>query len=88
MIFYYTGTGNSLFAAKKLLKENESLISMANAVNNNEYKYRLEAGEKLGFVFPVYFYTVPKLVETFVEKLEVGKLTEKRNRYMLPNDYR
>lgn len=71
MIFYFTGTGNSLFAAKRLLADGEELINIADAVNNNQYKYAVNSGENVGFVFPVYFYTVPKIVNEFVSRLEI-----------------
>lgn len=32
MVFYFTGTGNSLFAAKRLLFEGEKLINIADAM--------------------------------------------------------
>lgn len=37
MIFYFTGTGNSLYAAKKLLVDGERLINIAEAIKNIEY---------------------------------------------------
>lgn len=71
MIFYFTGTGNSLFAAEKLLCENERLISIAEAMKKNEYSYEVCSGEKVGFVFPVYFYTVPDIIKEFISKLDI-----------------
>lgn len=71
MIFYFTGTGNSLFAAKKLLGSNEKLISMADAVEKGNYEYEVPEGEKVGFVFPVYFYTLPSIVRKFAEKAAI-----------------
>ncbi len=71
MIFYFTGTGNSLFAAKRLLDEGEKLVSIAEAMKKNEYDYTLTPGEKLGFVFPVYFYSVPDIILKFIDKLNV-----------------
>lgn len=75
MIFYFSGTGNSEFAAKKLAGENERLIDMAAATKNQEFDYELEEGEKLGFVFPVYFYTVPTFVAEFIDKLNVTNVS-------------
>lgn len=70
MIFYFSGTGNSKFVAKELLSENENLISMSKAVKKNEYVYDAKR-ERVGFVFPVYFYTVPAFVENFIDHLEL-----------------
>lgn len=69
MIFYFTGTGNSLFAAQKLAAEGEQVISMLDAVREGKLHYTLAKGESLGFVFPVYFYTVSDPVLAFVRSL-------------------
>ena len=71
MIIYFTGTGNSLFAAKSLLDENERLVSMAELMKSNEYTIELEENERLGLIFPVYYYTVPSIVKEFLEKVVI-----------------
>lgn len=71
MIFYFSGTGNSYYAAKRLLAENEVLINMAEAVKQEKYEYSLNKDEKLGFVFPVYFYTLPSFVSAFIDRLDI-----------------
>ena len=58
MIFYFTGTGNSLYAAKALAHDGEDVISVIDAVRKREFHYELKENEALGFVFPVYLYTV------------------------------
>lgn len=69
MIFYFSGTGNSKYVAKKLWQEDERFINIADAINKNEFEYEVENGERVGFVFPVYFYTLPTIVRDFVQKL-------------------
>ncbi len=57
MIFYYSGTGNSLWVAKEIGKyQDERLINIATEMKKNqeEYVYELERKEKIGFVFPTY----------------------------------
>ena len=71
MIFYFTGTGNSLYAAKKLADEGEQIVSMIDAVRSKAFRYTLKEGEPLGFVFPVYFYTVSDPVLELVRNLTV-----------------
>ena len=71
MIFYFTGTGNSLFAAKALAGEGEEIISIIDALHTKAFQYTLADNEKLGFVFPVYFYTVSDPVLDFVRSLKV-----------------
>ncbi len=48
MIFYFTGTGNSLFAAQKLADEGEQIVSMVEALRSKAFHYTLKEGEKLG----------------------------------------
>ena len=71
MIFYFTGTGNSLYAAQKLADEGEELVSIVEALRSKAFHYTLKEGEKLGFVFPVYFYTVSDPVLELVRNLTV-----------------
>ena len=71
MIFYFTGTGNSLYAAQKLADEGEEVVSIVDALRRKAFHYVLKENEKLGFVFPVYFYTVSDPVLEFIRNLEV-----------------
>ena len=71
MIFYFTGTGNSLYAANTLAADGEQVISMIDAVREKRFHYTLADNEPLGFVFPVYFYTVSDPVLDFVRSLTV-----------------
>ena len=71
MIFYFTGTGNSLFAARTLAHDGEDVISMIDAVRSRAFRYTLKENEPLGFVFPVYFYTVSDPVLELVRHLTV-----------------
>ncbi|MCM1330727.1 MAG: EFR1 family ferrodoxin [Ruminococcus sp.] len=64
MVFYFTGTGNSLYAAKQLDTE---LISIPQAVKNKNQKY---AAEKIGLVYPVYGHEAPQMVREFVKNAE------------------
>lgn len=72
MIYYFSGTGNSYAAAKKLATGlGESLMDIAQATRNGNFVHTLQAGERLGFVFPVYAWAPPKIVTDFVKKLEL-----------------
>lgn len=72
MIFYFTGTGNSLYAAQSLAAPGENLISIKEAVESRSYTYELQDGEKAGFVFPVYFGGLPTIVIHFVCRLSLA----------------
>ncbi len=71
MIFYFSATGNSLYAAKKLAEEDEQLIDITDALRNQEYSYTVPDGEDVGFVFPVYCWTLSKAVRRFVQNLQL-----------------
>jgi len=70
MIFYFSGTGNSLYVAQKL-HENEGgeLINIADAINQKHFKYNFTEEEKIGIIFPVYFFGLPPIVSKFIGQL-------------------
>jgi ferredoxin len=76
MIFYFTGTGNSLYVAKKIGEYNgEGLASIASIMNGNKdsvYEYTLKDDEKIGIVFPVHAWAPPILVRDFIKKLKLN----------------
>ncbi|HWQ72981.1 MAG TPA: EFR1 family ferrodoxin [Desulfitobacteriaceae bacterium] len=67
-IYYFSGTGNSLHVAKELAKRlpGSELIPIVSILDNDVIITR---GEIVGFVFPVYFTTVPFPVRSFLKKL-------------------
>lgn len=69
MIFYYSGTGNSEAAARKLVGDGEQLISMAKAAREESFAYTPGEEESVGFVFPVYFYGLPDTVRRFAKQV-------------------
>ena len=71
MIFYFTGTGKSLYAAKALANADEEVVSIIDAMRSKSFHYVLKENEPLGFVFPVYFYTVSDPVLDFIRNLDV-----------------
>ena len=74
MIFYFTGTGNSLQASKNIaIQQGEKLISIAKLMKDkDEYEYTLEEGEILGFVFPVHAWGPPHMVVDLIKKLKIN----------------
>ena len=70
LIYWFSGTGNSLYAAKRL-SDGLGKIPL--------YPMRADAprgpvggnGERVGFVFPSYYGNLPRMVRAFVEKLEI-----------------
>ena len=69
-IFWFSGTGNSLYAAKCLAESlgGAELVQMTGEVPTAVYGGE---GTKIGFVFPSYYCNMPRAVRAFVEKLEI-----------------
>ncbi|HDZ19405.1 MAG TPA: 4Fe-4S ferredoxin, partial [archaeon] len=71
-IYYFTGTGNSLEIAKLLSEKLEDckLIPIAKV-------WKLEnptsTSEKVGFIFPLYWSGLPKIVFDFIKKIDLNK---------------
>jgi len=82
MIFYFSGTGNSLYVAKKIAQYiDESLISIADVISNEVglHKFYLKKDEVIGFVYPTHAWQPPEMVIKFIEKL---KLNNYKNNYI------
>ena len=80
MIFYFSGTGNTKWAASKLASvTHEDLISIAPYMRADDSSHTLaepfilKENERLGFVFPVHGWRVPKLVREFIGKMKVQR---------------
>ncbi len=73
IIFYFSQSGNSLYVAKKLAEiiENTKLVSIPEAIYKNQYKYYNY--ERVGFIIPLYFMSMPNMVKEFISKLEISK---------------
>jgi formate hydrogenlyase subunit 6/NADH:ubiquinone oxidoreductase subunit I len=62
-IFYFTGTGNSLFAAQKVADAtNATLMSIPKALSEQ----RTYKDDVIGFVYPQYANGLPKMVRRFI----------------------
>ncbi|MDO4285142.1 MAG: EFR1 family ferrodoxin [Eubacteriales bacterium] len=62
MVFYFTATGNSLYAARQL---DDTLVSIPQAIHDPDKVYR---AERIGIVCPVFGHEVPPLVKDFLSK--------------------
>lgn len=73
-IFYFSSTGNSLQIARGIAKkiDNAIILPITGQVINE-----LVGGveESIGFIFPVYFNGLPRLVKHFIEKLNIDTNT-------------
>lgn len=72
MIFYFSGTGNSEYAARMLsLKMDEEVVSIGESVKAGKSEFILTDEETLGFVFPVYAFDVPEIVLNFIKTMKL-----------------
>lgn len=75
MIFYFSGTGNSLWVAKTLGKAlDEPLVPMADALKSgkDELVYPVHPKEKILFVYPVHSWGPAVPVARFVSRLTLA----------------
>lgn len=62
MLFYFTGTGNSLYVAKRLEREPASIPQI---MKKEELKF---TADTIGIVAPVYGHEMPAMVKDFIRK--------------------
>jgi len=73
MIFYYSGCGNSRFIAKEIATAlNEPLEFIPDLQRQGYSECVIKEGESLGFVFPIYAWTLPKLVKDFIKSVKLN----------------
>ena len=71
-IYYFTGTGNSLKIAK-ILSEKLNECELIPIAKVWEEDLLVSSTEKVGFVFPLYWAGLPKIVYDFLSKIELTK---------------
>lgn len=64
MIFYFTGTGNSLYIAKQIEKEPISIPQIIHEENP------IYTADSIGIVAPIYGHEVPQMVKDFLKKAQ------------------
>lgn len=72
-IYYFSGTGNSFFAARELQKRlpGAELIPLVTMLDQ---KVITPGAESVGLVFPVYMISLPIPVKQFIAKLDVSRV--------------
>jgi flavodoxin/ferredoxin len=80
MIYYFSGTGNSKHIAEKISDATgDRVVFMSeNTIAAHEI-YEITEKERIGFIFPVYWYCIPTIVEKFIKQL---KLSGYQNQYV------
>ena len=73
-IYYFSGTGNSLFVARELIKRipNSKLFPIAKYIGDNSAKNIIRAKDEIiGFVFPCHGLTIPLPIRTFLKSIDL-----------------
>ncbi len=71
-IYYFSGTGNSLKIARDLTNKLDEceLVPIAKIW---QMESLASTSEKIGFVFPLYFLGLPKIIFDFITKIDIDK---------------
>ncbi len=80
MIFYFSGTGNTRWAAQKVAAATadrlvniaeEMLAAETDKASDPQFTYTLAQDERIGFFFPVHGWRPPRLVLDFLDRLHL-----------------
>ena len=80
MIFYFSGTGNTRWAAQKVAAATaDRLVNIAEEIlaaetaqaSDPQFTYTLAQDERIGFFFPVHGWRPPRLVLDFLDRLHL-----------------
>ena len=75
MIFYFSATGNTLWAARQISQATgEQLVPITD--DTHPVNITLSEGELLGFCFPVHCWRPPLIVRRFISRLVVENLSQ------------
>lgn len=69
-IYYFSGTGNSMRAARVIAGRLGDVEIVSMRVDPNEYSAK--DSDMIGFIYPVYHWTMPAPAVSFVENLEIN----------------
>ena len=62
MVFYFTGTGNSLYVARQI---EDAPVSIPQVIHSDNLNF---SADSIGIVAPVYGHEVPPMVRDFMKK--------------------
>ena len=78
MIFYFSGTGNTKWAASKTAaalddQHIDIAATLKHADSDSTFSYELKDDEPVGFFFPVHGWRPPLIVKEFVRRLRINQ---------------
>ena len=71
MIFYFSATGNTRWAALRLSQALQEQLFFVPEQMEHPHAYTLRPGERLGFVFPVHGWRVPAFMREFISQVVI-----------------
>lgn len=74
MIFYFSGTGNTKWAATVLAGRTEDRLTDISRISGEGFRYTPKAGERIGFCFPVHGWRPPLIFRRFVNSLVIDNV--------------
>jgi NAD-dependent dihydropyrimidine dehydrogenase PreA subunit/flavodoxin len=69
MIFYFSGTGNTRWAAQQVAAATQEKLLFIPEELQTSCEYTLQDDERIGFCFPVHGWQPPHIVRTFISRL-------------------
>ena len=72
ILYYFSATGNSLSITRKLSSElgNCEIVPIAKAIKEETVEAQTD---KVGFIFPVYAWGMPRIISEFIQKINISK---------------
>ncbi|MCI6309282.1 MAG: EFR1 family ferrodoxin [Prevotella sp.] len=71
MIFYFSCTGNTRWAARQIADATDDELVFIPDLEDSAYTPSLQDGERIGFCFPVHGWQPPRIVRQFIRRLNI-----------------
>lgn len=77
MVYYFSGTGNSKYVAKRIAKEiKDNTKNIVDLLDEQNIELNLNKNENIGIVFPTYYFGPPLIIEEFFKFLETINISD------------
>jgi len=71
MIFYFSGTGNTRWAAEEIAQATSEQLLFIPEELKGKCEYMLKDDERIGFIFPTHGWQPPRIVRQFISRLKL-----------------